>query len=103
MRGAKAKKEDIREKYMRFNHNFEHREAQVDKEIEQVLQYFTPDIRKNMVDMDNILRKVEQNEIILKSRQTSRQSSVHARSLKLPLRVKKSQFCPKPDDGNNKS
>ena len=58
--------QEIRENYFKFNNNFENRMAEIDREIEMVLLYYTPDVRKNIIDMDAILKKVEQNEFILR-------------------------------------
>ena len=41
----------------------------IEKEIEHIMLYFTSDIRKQMLELDNILNKVKINEKILNSEQ----------------------------------
>ena len=55
MKTAMNRIQEIRKRYFKFNHNFDNRMAQIDKEIESIMMYYTPDIRKNIVDMDDIL------------------------------------------------
>ncbi len=45
---------------------FEKCEYKTDKDIELLVLWFTPDIRKNMADLDQIINRVRENEAILK-------------------------------------
>jgi hypothetical protein len=51
---------------------FEKCEYKTDKDIELLVLWFTPDIRKNMADLDQIINRVRENEAILKKRNRSK-------------------------------
>ena len=41
---------------------FEINERKIDKEIEHLILYFTPDLRKNMAELDHVISLVKKNE-----------------------------------------
>ena len=51
---------------LRKKHNdyarFEINEHKIDKEIEHLILYFTPELRKNMAELDHVISLVKKNE-----------------------------------------
>ena len=68
-RNQKERFRTIRKQEKRDLRKFEIKNRNIDNEIEHLMMYFESDLRKNMVDLEEIVSRVKRNEKIIKKRE----------------------------------